>query len=75
MSLEITLFSIFIFFFIFFRLPLYFVVPICVSDESILKYEGRGIPVSIYAWLRVRNLTEKTKFQLALQMLLHIFRT
>ncbi|PKU35802.1 myotubularin-related protein 12 [Limosa lapponica baueri] len=27
------------------KLPLYFVVPICVSEESILKYEGRGIPV------------------------------
>lgn len=33
------------------RLPLYFVVPICVSEETILKYEGRGIPVSIFAWL------------------------
>ncbi|XP_050572239.1 myotubularin-related protein 12 isoform X4 [Cygnus atratus] len=30
------------------KLPLYFVVPICVSEESILKYEGRGIP--IWCW-------------------------
>lgn len=58
------------------RLPLYFVVPICVSEESILKYEGRGIPVSIYLWLRVRNLIEKTKFQLAFWILVHIiFKT
>ncbi|NWU94069.1 MTMRC protein, partial [Upupa epops] len=27
------------------KLPLYFVVPICVSEESIVKYEGRGIPI------------------------------
>uniref|UniRef100_A0A8C9KXB2 Myotubularin related protein 12 n=1 Tax=Serinus canaria TaxID=9135 RepID=A0A8C9KXB2_SERCA len=30
------------------KLPLYFVVPICISEESILKYEGRGIP--IWCW-------------------------
>uniref|UniRef100_A0A8C8B3N7 Myotubularin-related protein 12 n=1 Tax=Otus sunia TaxID=257818 RepID=A0A8C8B3N7_9STRI len=30
------------------KLPLYFVVPICVSEESILKYQGRGIP--IWCW-------------------------
>ncbi|XP_059689290.1 myotubularin-related protein 12 isoform X3 [Gavia stellata] len=30
------------------KLPLYFVVPICVSEETILKYEGRGIP--IWCW-------------------------
>ncbi|XP_021236201.1 myotubularin-related protein 12 isoform X2 [Numida meleagris] len=30
------------------KLPLYFVVPMCVSEESILKYEGRGIP--IWCW-------------------------
>ncbi|NXA28391.1 MTMRC protein, partial [Ibidorhyncha struthersii] len=30
------------------KLPLYFVVPICVSEENILKYEGRGIP--IWCW-------------------------
>lgn len=48
------------FFFCYPRLPLYFVVPICISEESILKYEGRGIPVSICAWLRVRNLIAKT---------------
>lgn len=60
-SLEIVLCSVFknkkLFFYL--RLPLYFVVPICVSEESILKYEGRGIPVSIYALSRIRNLTEK----------------
>ncbi|KAM9167922.1 myotubularin-related protein 12 [Mergus octosetaceus] len=30
------------------KLPLYFVVPICLSEETILKYEGRGIP--IWCW-------------------------
>ncbi|XP_064358593.1 myotubularin-related protein 12 isoform X1 [Dromaius novaehollandiae] len=30
------------------KLPLYFVVPICVSEESILKFQGRGIP--IWCW-------------------------
>ncbi|XP_074712477.1 myotubularin-related protein 12 isoform X2 [Strix uralensis] len=30
------------------KLPLYFVVPICVSEESILKYQGRGVP--IWCW-------------------------
>jgi len=45
------------------RLPLYFVVPICVSEESILKYEGRGIPVSIYACeAGVNNCIEMIKF-------------
>ncbi|XP_010223203.1 PREDICTED: myotubularin-related protein 12-like [Tinamus guttatus] len=30
------------------KLPLYFVVPMCVSEDSILKFQGRGIP--IWCW-------------------------